>query len=67
MARPQHRSEPQQPSPQPGLKVVGNGQGKPDGAPDQPGAPAQDALAQQTRTRAAEARRKLHPARVWPD
>jgi len=67
MARPQHKSPPEPAAPQPGLKVVGNGQDKRQAAPDQPKAPPQDQAAPQARMTAAEARRKLHPPRVWPD
>lgn len=68
MARPQHKPQPEPQSPQAGLKVVGNGQAEPSGAAQQAGKPAQGATTEkQAQASAAAARRRLHPARVWPD
>jgi hypothetical protein len=68
MGRPQQKPQPEPQSAQPGLKVVENTAGEKTAAPEQPAAAAPDDEAG-LRAREAEAatRRRLHPARVWPD
>jgi hypothetical protein len=58
MARPQQKPQPGPETAQAGLKVVDNAKAETTAKPEQPKAAARDEAA---------ARKRLHPARVWPD
>lgn len=58
MGRPQQKPQPEPHAAQAGLKIVDNAKVPPSGEAEKPKAPARDEAA---------VRRRLHPARVWPD
>jgi hypothetical protein len=64
MTRPQQKPQPASQPSQAGLKVVDKAEAAPSDKPAQPKVPAQSKAPAQD---GAAARRRLHPARVWPD
>ncbi len=66
MSRPHRKPQAGAQPPQSGLTVVQNGQAEP--STKQSAKPAQDKTdSDQARAQDVAARKRLHPARVWPD
>jgi hypothetical protein len=67
MGRPQQKPQGGGAPNQSGLKVVDNAKAEQSGSPGQAKTAAQDGDAAKPAADKAAARRRLHPARVWPD